>query len=290
MDLIGNRIRWTATGSAGYAESVYRGYERIIEGIYIPAGTVERIPYNFSTTVDYDVTAKTSAYVSGGFGGTIFPGSSSRTNRIWLRDRNDYRAALGTTLALRPRWRLLIEATYGHSSYEGGGTRASDWDRFGGNVGFTSKLTERLNGTAKVGYEYWDRSLGTGDAITASVNLNYRLSDRVAVSLSYTRLARESVISSETYTGNTGGVGLQYQLGNRHPITLGLNGNFHFNEWDSGGEDTYATFGVSAGYGLREWWSVVLAYQFDIRDSSRQVGRNWTYTVNSITLSTVIGY
>ncbi|RME90566.1 MAG: hypothetical protein D6766_13045, partial [Verrucomicrobia bacterium] len=207
-----------------------------------------------------------------------------------FRDRNDYRAALGTTMALRPRWRLLVEATYGHSSYEAGAARATDWDRFGGNVGFTSKLTERLNGTAKVGYEYWDRSISTGDTLTASVALNYALSDRISVSLNYSRAARESVISNEAYTANTGGLRLQYRLGNRRPITLGLNGNFNYNEWDRGGEDTYATIGASAAYGFREWCSVVLTYQFDTRDSSRVFGRNWTYTVNTVTLSAVIGY
>lgn len=284
--LAGNRVRSTTSASAGYASSIYRGYERVIEGIYLPSGNVDRIPYNFSTRLAYDATAKTAVYLGAGFNGLVFPDS----NPLY-RDRSDWRVNLGGDYAVRPKLRLLAETYYGQSFYSstGIGAASSDWDRVGGSVGFTSELTERLNGTAKVGYEFWDRGTGTGNTLTTAINLGYRLTPSTGLSLNFNRGARESVsVGGGSYVSYQGGLGVQHQLGTKRPITLAANANANLNEYDSGSEDAYYTLGVSGTYALRDWLRVMLTYQFDSRDGDISLSRN--YTVNTVTLSVAAGY
>lgn len=286
VTLTGNRVLSTTHATAGYASSIYRGYDRFIEGIYLPSGNLDRVPYGFSTRFGYDVTAKTAAYLSARVDGLVFP-----DNNLFYRDRNDWRITLGGDYALRPKLRLLAETYYGQSSYgtSGLGAAGSDWDRVGGNVGFTSELTERLSGTAKVGYESWDRGGDSGDTVTADVSLGYQLTPRTGLSLNFSRDARESVYSAgRSYVRYRGGLGVQHQLGTKRPVTLAANANATFNDYDSGREDTYYSISVRGIYAFREWLRFVLAYQFDSRDGDLTFTRN--YTVNTVTLSITAGY
>lgn len=287
VTLAGNRLTSSTSATVGYASSIYRGYDRASEGILLPSGNVDRLPYGFTTRLALHATPKTDVYLGGGFNGLIFPDN----NNLLYRDRSDWRATLGGDYAVRPKLRLLAETYYGQSFYSssGVGGNSSDWDRVGGSVGFSSELTERLNGTAKVGYEFWDRGSETGDTLTTDVSLGYQLTPRTGLSFNFNRGARESVSTATgSYVSYRGGLGIQHQLGTRRPVVLAANANANFNDYEASREETYYTLGVSGSYAMRDWLRFILAYQFDSRGGSTTVGRD--YTVNTVTLSVAAGY
>ncbi|MCP5523058.1 MAG: outer membrane beta-barrel protein [Verrucomicrobiales bacterium] len=283
----GNRLTSTTTATVGYASSIYTGYDRIIEGIYLPAGNTDRLPYNFSTRLALHATPKTDAYLGASFNGLVFPNNTT----LLYRDRNDWRVTLGGDYAVRPKLRVLAEAYYAQSFYSAPplGGSSSEWDRVGGNLGFRTDLSARLSGSVRVGYEFWERDAQPGDTLTTTASLGYRLTERTRLSLNFSRGARESVsTASGSYISYQGGLGVEHRLGTKRPVILAANAKASLNDYESGTEHSYYTLGVSGAYMLRDWLRLMLAYQFESRDGSAGVARN--YTVNSVTLSVAAGY
>ncbi len=282
----GNRLKSTTSGHVGFLSTILNGQERFSQGILLPSGKVDRIPYGFSSQLAYSMSAKVDAYLRGSFDGTRYPDS----RRFYNED--NWRVALGGTYAVGPKWRFLTEGYYGQTIYDSSSTfrrNRPNWDRLGGNIGFTTDVTERLSGTAKVGYEYWDRDVEDGSTFTANIRLNYYVGRRTSFSLDFSRSARQSVsVAGQSYIYYRGGLGVQYQWGtSKHPILLNAHVNGGFNDRDGGGE-TYAQAGVGASYMVKTWLRFLLAYQFESRNGNAYLMRN--YTVNTITLTAVLGY
>lgn len=284
----GDRLSSTTSARVGFLSSIFNGAQRFEEGIFIPAGKVDRTQYSFNEKLEYDITPKISSYLAGRLNGMLYGGETI------FYDTLTWRLSLGGTYAVRPKWRLLSEVYYGQQDQQPNSDLRREvptLDIVGGMVGVRTELTARLAGTAKVGYEYSeyaDGQPGVNDPVFFA-DLTYRVTDRISANLGLNRRSIVAGIGGRGGLSNTGNVGVNYRIGVRHPLLLGATFRYGSIDWfDDRGTQELISAGVSATYQIRVWLAAMLAYDHEQQNADFLGAR--TFTVNRVTASVILGY
>jgi hypothetical protein len=248
--------------------------------------------HSHSYNLGYAISEKTGTYVQGQYSSTDYE------EGVGLYDLNTWRATGGFAFHALPKTSFFGEVYYGQTETTPNFTAPSVPNvRFiGGSLGARGSFTEKLTGQVRVGYETreFEDNADAPSSPVADMSLNYRLSAKSSLSLSYARSHDVSVqYAKESYTANTVSGQFNQVLGSSGKWRASVGGSWGMIEYEStvGSAtreyDQYsAYFGLE--YRLQLWLSMRLGYSF----SALRYGadRLSDYDVNRVNLGLAIGY
>jgi hypothetical protein len=269
--------------------------ERIIgtNGLATIVGSnVDRLSFEDSYTLSYDLGEKTGIYVRANHN------SSDYQQGIGLYDIETLVGTFGFGYRAFPKTIFFGELYYGLTTTDPNIATLPpnpDLNFVGGYVGVRGNFTEKLSGMVKAGFEqreFAENAGSSGDPVV-DMALTQRFSEKQSLSLTYSRQSSVSVqYSRQTYTTDSMGLQFTQLLGPSRKWQVGLGGNYSMYSYDQSGANAvqydYVRASVSLAYRIQRWLTTSLGYDFE-----RVIGDNRAvidYDVNRVTLRLAIGY
>lgn len=295
--LSGERLRFSLTGSASYANTIYGGYESFEFGgliFLVRAPNVERFNYAFSSGLDYSLSPKTSLHGGLSLNGLDF----LEYTRFY--DVNSWRATVGGGYKIRPKISAVTELFYGQSATDPNRPllgpmlpKLPHLETLGALVGARGEITPNISGSLKVGYQ--QNSYGEddfGDPVYQG-DLSWKMSEKSQLGLNYARTSSASAQSGAAYTRDNVGLQFQQVIGTRRPWFVSLGATYSHNQYEGDGpsrnrDADYYSVNMGVFYQVKLWLKTGLAYQYTqtVSDSESFVD----YEINQVTVSVSIGY
>lgn len=290
------RNRLTAQTSFTFAatDTVYGGYESFVQGEVGIVGSrnVERLIYGFNQNLGYQFSEKIEGHGSFNYTGTDFLDAGT------YYDQGTWRVTGGAGYYVRPKIRVFSEVHYAQTSSDPNLStiaKPPDMDTLGASVGVGFPLSDRLSGSAKIGYEnnVWDDDQGDFGALIADLSVTAQLTDKTTATLSYNRSGSASIQSyASGYVGDRFALGLGQSIGTVRPVGLSLGISYGVNTYETGGIQGLSQdyFGVNFGisYSPMAWMQTALSYSYSKTSSDATSAID--YDSNRVMLTISIGY
>jgi len=215
-----NRLSAQTSFTLAFMDTVYGGYESFDQGALTRSSTVERIAYGLTQNLGYRFSEKIEGHGSFSFNATDFrdPGA--------YYDQETWRLVGGAGYFVRPKIRLFTEVHYAQTSSDPNLSlmaKPPDMDTLGVSFGVGFPISDRLSGSAQVGYEQntWDDDQGDFGALTANLSVTAKLTDKTTATLSYNRSGSASIQAyASAYVGDRFALNLAQTIGNVRPVGL----------------------------------------------------------------------
>ncbi|MFA6564710.1 MAG: outer membrane beta-barrel protein [Verrucomicrobiia bacterium] len=260
--------------------TVSQGFSRSIAGemrdqVGIPVTQIgERIPgtrtevQNFTTAIgaEYELSQKTALGLNFAMSFTEYidpPG---------LFGNDTYDVKVPFYYHLSSKTDLFIDANAGATSMDDGANQV--YEGFG--VGARTRLTGKIMGSVRVGYQHRDYSgtISAVDTAVASANLDWAIGPRTALMASVNRNVNPSAAAINNYYESTALDVTVRQKVWHDKITLSAGGGYERDDYgepfatftgsgvSSDRSDDYYYLKVGCDYAIRRWWSAGANYRF----------------------------
>lgn len=272
---ISEKLRFTV--SQGFSRSM--GGE-LRDQVGIPVNQIgERVPgtrsqiQNFTTAIgaEYELSQKTAL-------GLNFAMSFTDYVEPALFGNNSYDVKIPFYYHLTGKTDLFIDANAGATSMDAGANQI--YEGFG--VGARTRLTGKIMGSVRVGYQHRDYSttISSVDTVVASANLDWAIGPRTSMMASVNRNVNPSAAAINNYYESTA---LDLTVRQRvwhDKITLSAGGGYERDDYgepfatftgsgvSSDRSDDYYYLRVGCDYAIRRWWTAGANYRFRSNVSS----------------------
>lgn len=262
--------------------------------VTIVSGNIDRTSWDDTYTFSYDIGEKTGIYLRGTHNFIDYQ------EGIGLYDLETWKGTGGFAFRAFPKTAFFGEVHYGQTTTEPNHpllARNPELSFVGGYVGVRGNFTEKLTGSAKIGYEareFSDGSEAPSEPVV-DISLSHLFSPKRMLSLTYSRLNTVSVqYSRQTYTADSIGVQLVQMLGTSRKWQASVSGNYILYQYEQtqGGSNRtqydYLRASINVAYYIQRWLTASAGYDFErVAGDSRGV---IDYNVNRVTLRLAIGY
>ncbi len=252
---------------------------------------VDRLVLSDRYTVGYQVTEKTKTYLAGNFSMTDW-GKNGQS----LFDSTTYGGTAGFSLKALSQTSFFGELYYGQTSLEANNARKETLEAefIGGFLGVRGEFTDKITGSAKIGYE--TRTFGIEDtgAPVVEMDVSYYLTERSVATLSYQRSQEVSMeLPPAVYTMDSANFNYSQKIGSAEKLRAQFNLSYMINSFEPNKpyplrNDQYFRAGVILSYSYKPWFTTSLGYDFNKFGSDYESLID--YDQNRISLGMKIGF
>ena len=246
-------------------------------------------------TVSYDISQKSSVYVSGMYDATDYESG------VYLLDPTTWAGTAGIGLVVGPKTIVFSEVYYGQSKVGQNlpVTTPTPDVAFGGVfVGARGSFTPKLTGDAKIGYELrqYSDNASTPSGFVAEIELEQYFTDRTSLKLTYRRRNTVSVeVAGQSYVMDLFGLLARQRLGRGGKWVAEAGAVYQSNAYGSEPGIVFANrhdslYSLSFGltYEIQLWLKASLTYDFSKLESNDKSVED--YDVSRITAKLTVGY
>lgn len=167
-----------------------------------------------------------------------------------------------------PKTRFLLEYDLGMVEYTKASNKDNDADYGKVWVGVDGKLTSKLSGLVKFGFENRSYKGGTDNNTSdIDINVDYRYSPKTTVSILVSRGTQEATNRSDSFSDTTSlSLSCNYAMRPRLALKLGM--DYSLQDYKSGKQDNNLGESVALEYAFHNWLKMLLSYNYNLRDSS----------------------
>lgn len=230
---------------------------------------VDRLTISDRYNVGYEITEKTKAYLAGNFSMTDW-GKNGTT----LFDSTSFGGTAGFMFKALSKTSFFGEVYYGETVLDANNPKDAlkgrpQADFIGGFIGARGDFTDRLTGSAKVGYE--TRTFGIQDtgAPVVEMDISFHRNDRSVLTLSYQRSQEVSMdLTPNVYTADLATFSFSQSIGAADKLRAQLSLSYGMNSFDPSKtypirNDVYYRAGTVLTYNYKPWLATYASYQFN---------------------------
>ena len=257
---------------------------------------VDRLTISDRYNVGYEITEKTKAYLAGNFSMTDW-GKNGTT----LFDSTSFGGTAGFMFKALSKTSFFGEVYYGETVLDANNPKDAlkgrpQADFIGGFIGARGDFTDRLTGSAKVGYE--TRTFGIQDtgAPVVEMDISFHRNDRSVLTLSYQRSQEVSMDSTpNVYTADLATFSFSQSIGAADKLRAQLSLSYGMNSFDPSKtypirNDVYYRAGTVLTYNYKPWLATYVSYEFNHFGSDLPALIDYGYDQNRLTLGMKVGF
>lgn len=286
---LGNRLSIDGRDQIDSLSTVLGGGYRSVAG-----QLVDRLTISDRYNVGYEITEKTKAYLAGNFSMTDW-GKNGTT----LFDSTSFGGTAGFMFKALSKTSFFGEVYYGETVLDANDARKvrPQADFIGGFIGARGDFTDRLTGSAKVGYE--TRTFGIQDtgAPVVEMDISFRRNDRSVLTLSYQRSQEVSMdLTPNVYTADLATFSFSQSIGAADKLRAQLSLSYGMNSFDPSKtytisrNDVYYRAGTVLTYNYKPWLATYVSYEFNHFGSDLPALIDYGYDQNRLTLGMKVGF
>ncbi len=283
---LGSRLSVDGRDQIDSISSVLGGGYSSLSGVL-----VDRVTVSDRYTVGYEITEKTRAYLAGNFGLTDW-GKNGTT----LFDSTSFGGTAGFQIKAFSKTSFFGELYYGETALEANNARKErpQADFIGGFLGARGDFTDRLTGSAKVGYETRNFGLQDTGAPVVEMEVSFHRTDRNVFTLSYQRSQEVSMdLTPHVYTADLATFGISQNIGAADKLRAQFGVTYGMNAFDPSlnyplRNDTYYRVGTVLTYNYKPWLATYASYDFNKFESDHP--ELIDYAQNRVTIGVKVGF
>ena len=286
---LGNRLSIDGRDQIDSLSTVLGGGYRSVAG-----QLVDRLTISDRYNVGYEITEKTKAYLAGNFSMTDW-GKNGTT----LFDSTSFGGTAGFMFKALSKTSFFGEVYYGETVLDANDARKvrPQADFIGGFIGARGDFTDRLTGSAKVGYE--TRTFGIQDtgAPVVEMDISFRRNDRSVLTLSYQRSQEVSMdLTPNVYTADLATFSFSQSIGAADKLRAQMSLSYGMNSFDPSKmypisrNDVYYRAGTVLTYNYKPWLATYVSYEFNHFGSDLPELIDYGYDQNRLTLGMKVGF
>jgi len=198
-------------------------------------------------------------------------------------DYSDQNFIFGGFIQAFPKTRFFVEGNYGTGEYVESSDNGNDVEYWKAYLGVQGKISKKISGVAKAGYQI--RDYNSGDqlkAMAADITLDYNFSPKTKFSLKLSQDSRDGNYSADGFNKNTTAIlSANYAFNRKLNADLGLISYMH-DKYESGRRDKTFTSSIGLNYLFGKWMTMTLSLVRIERESNNPLA---AFENNKCTLS-----